>query len=554
MSAEIPQPQVPRHEDERDEEQAEAELVDFADTYLVSNPALDNQTPEVAKHDISDMDTTPSDEVVEGPYQMGNIERAAWDTREAVDSGVESVSAGLHQRFESVKGFLSRNNLDSFEGLSDHGKKIATSAYETVYKIPGINKLVAKREIAWNQMWLDKREEKLAKIEEKASTLREKVADKQTNIDTATQLRELFSASDPGAAEKFAGQIAKQERSVATITAQLERNAALAKKQREGIGTLEAKRNAVAERMIGAYDDKIDSIKYQEALVMNEAFDFKEKVAEKERALVALEARLADKEALLVTAETLIAKQRGDARVDSEKIIMSIAHEIARTKEIIEHTRLKTQIEIRGFNDDVKRHEARRTPYEERQGFFKDVVNRRNSFSPAAEQAVSPVSSEVKPIESNETTPDSDTATLDTTEPVVPPTTSEDNPAEQSADSDLDDAVRGPEANELVETVRTISQFIKGWNSYVQSSTDASIPTLDRDRIIFNIDEKSFIDDARTPGFYSGATIAPNEMAGHMLGRLKRQIKASRSFNIAAEFEKKAEATVRRYFASIENT
>ncbi len=52
------------------------------------------------------------------------------------------------------------DNRGFFGRMSERAKKIATGAYEGLYKIPIVNKMVGKLEIAYNQYWIDRHEEK----------------------------------------------------------------------------------------------------------------------------------------------------------------------------------------------------------------------------------------------------------------------------------------------------------------------------------------------------------------------------------------------------------
>jgi len=75
---------------------------------------------------------------------------------------------------ESVKKTatcLSPENQGFFSKMSENGKKIASQIYEGLYKTPGVNKVVGKLEIAYNQFWIDKHEEKVIKLKNKIDNL-----------------------------------------------------------------------------------------------------------------------------------------------------------------------------------------------------------------------------------------------------------------------------------------------------------------------------------------------------------------------------------------------
>jgi len=67
--------------------------------------------------------------------------------------------------------FLNSENQSFWGRMSEGGKKIASQAYEGLYKIPGVNRVVGKLEIAYNQFWVDRHEEKGVEFKNKMDGL-----------------------------------------------------------------------------------------------------------------------------------------------------------------------------------------------------------------------------------------------------------------------------------------------------------------------------------------------------------------------------------------------
>ena len=63
--------------------------------------------------------------------------------------------------------YLDQDNRTRFDRMSEAGQKVAAQAYEGLYKVPGVSRMVGKLEIAYNQLWLDKHEEQAVKLKNK---------------------------------------------------------------------------------------------------------------------------------------------------------------------------------------------------------------------------------------------------------------------------------------------------------------------------------------------------------------------------------------------------
>ena len=61
---------------------------------------------------------------------------------------------------ENTASVLSPENKSFFGRMSERGAKIANQAYEGLYKIPGVNRIVGRLEIAYNQFWIDRHQTK----------------------------------------------------------------------------------------------------------------------------------------------------------------------------------------------------------------------------------------------------------------------------------------------------------------------------------------------------------------------------------------------------------
>ena len=72
---------------------------------------------------------------------------------------------------KETKGCLKKENKEIFSKMSEGGKNIANQVYESLYKIPGVNRVVGKLEIAYNQFWMNKHEKKVIEFKNKMENL-----------------------------------------------------------------------------------------------------------------------------------------------------------------------------------------------------------------------------------------------------------------------------------------------------------------------------------------------------------------------------------------------
>lgn len=80
---------------------------------------------------------------------------------------VEKEKVSEKEKSERTTSVLSPENRNFFYRMSEQGKKIANQVYEGLYKIPGVSGIVGKMEIAYNQFWIDRYQEKAVKFKSK---------------------------------------------------------------------------------------------------------------------------------------------------------------------------------------------------------------------------------------------------------------------------------------------------------------------------------------------------------------------------------------------------
>jgi hypothetical protein len=154
---------------------------------------LDENSDTITKQPFSDSEQVEKDILTNNKPQEGNnmSEEELLRAEEVSDS--EQIITGTVED-ERVGPLLDQQNIGFWEKMSARGKQIISGAYEGIYKTPGVNRLVGKMEIAYNQFWIDKKENKNIELKGKldALDLRNQAIEstKEQMMQTADMLRD----------------------------------------------------------------------------------------------------------------------------------------------------------------------------------------------------------------------------------------------------------------------------------------------------------------------------------------------------------------------------
>ncbi len=83
----------------------------------------------------------------------------------------ELEKEALEKSIKDIESYLCPQNQESLKKMPAGGKKIISQIYEGLYKIPGVNRIVGKLEISYNQFWLDKHEKRAVDLKGKIDGL-----------------------------------------------------------------------------------------------------------------------------------------------------------------------------------------------------------------------------------------------------------------------------------------------------------------------------------------------------------------------------------------------
>lgn len=178
------------------------------------------------------------------------------NTNNAVEN---NISAPLPEP-ERAAPFVEKTNKGFWSKMSSGSKEIMSNAYEGIYMTPGLNKVVGKMEIAYNQFWMDIKEGKAARLKDKMDSFgaeNNSLGKAKSEITkAATMLEEIGLpgvATNLRAEKKIETQISKNENKMDKLQGRIE--------DRENRVKLFAnKRDAIADRLITHYEKKLSPI------------------------------------------------------------------------------------------------------------------------------------------------------------------------------------------------------------------------------------------------------------------------------------------------------
>lgn len=295
-------------------------------------------------------DQKPISEAIKG--QEGTLDQA-----QGGETGGETVSV------------LSPENQNFFSRMSESGKKIAHRVYQGLDKIPGVNRIVGRMEIAYNQFWIDRHQKKAVGFKSKMDGL-------DLRINALDQAKEEINSSIRNwKQQNISGVVESLELKLQDI--ERRKNGLLTKKDRAQT-QLEARdnkiklytngRDRVADRFINRYEEKLRPMEAElkrlqthrdeaDLLIAVAKARHKEKLAE-----------LDDREKEKNQLEEIL--QRAGMSKKDKAIIRQLERAIADSRERIRIERENLTGRKAGIDEKIARVDERANPYRDKREEF----------------------------------------------------------------------------------------------------------------------------------------------------------------------------------------
>jgi len=161
---------------------------------------------------------------------------------------------------EKIASNFNPENRKTFERMPEQAKNIANQVYEGLYKTPGINKIVGKLEIAYNQLWIDKHQEKAAKLKEKIDGFDLRInALNQSEKEIKLAIEDLKQQNIPGV-ESLQIKIQDIERQKEELSNKKDRVQSKFEERENKLKLYVNERDLVADRFITHYEEKLEPL------------------------------------------------------------------------------------------------------------------------------------------------------------------------------------------------------------------------------------------------------------------------------------------------------
>lgn len=158
---------------------------------------------------------------------------------------------------ENTAFVLSPENKSFFGRMSEKGAKIANQVYEGLYKIPGVNRVVGKLEIAYNQFWINRHQEKAVQFKEKMDGLDLRVGSfDQSKKEIESVIENLKSQNIPGV-ESLQIKLQDIDRQKAGLLNEKDRAQSKFEVRDNKLKLYTNERDRVADKLIGHYEEKL---------------------------------------------------------------------------------------------------------------------------------------------------------------------------------------------------------------------------------------------------------------------------------------------------------
>lgn len=175
---------------------------------------------------------------------------------EKVEGGVKQESS--QEATENTADFLSSENQGFFHKMSEGGKKLAGQAYEGLYKIPGVNRIVGKIEIAYNQFWVDRHEEKAVGFKSKMDGLNLKVGAFDQSKKEIESLVENFKKQGVPGVESLSLKLKDIDQQKMDLLNQKDKAQSKFEARENKMKLYTNERDRVADKLISRYNEKLE--------------------------------------------------------------------------------------------------------------------------------------------------------------------------------------------------------------------------------------------------------------------------------------------------------
>lgn len=224
---------------------------------IVTPLAYGNPNPEKATKQAEPKPETRREATLD---EVIDDENPIIETEEIEAEEVETKNNETPEKINDSGVFIMPKNRTFFDKMSSKGKSILKSIYRGVDVVSGTKRVVAQMGIAYNQHWINKKEEKAVDLKSDLDSINIAMqTSEKAKINMLTIMENLKRAGNPGY-EAIGLEIKKIEREEAKMTNKKDRLQSRIEMRQNKINIFTNKRDQIADKMINNYEKKLSPI------------------------------------------------------------------------------------------------------------------------------------------------------------------------------------------------------------------------------------------------------------------------------------------------------
>lgn len=196
--------------------------------------------------------------------------------------GVDESPEAVAERNRVVEGSLSPENKGFFSNLGEKAKKLAGWAWESMNKVPGVNKIIGKVQIAYHSFWMGRHEEKNKGYAETVSKTEDELHAIEKSFSEITKALEALKTESGSNLTSVEEKLAKIGADRDSLKIKRDYFDAKLYEGNEKMKGYMDSRDKVVDRLAGQYDEKLKPLEGQmeELTTAEDELDMFEAVAE----------------------------------------------------------------------------------------------------------------------------------------------------------------------------------------------------------------------------------------------------------------------------------
>ncbi len=166
------------------------------------------------------------------------------------------------KNIENTASVLSSENQNFFRRMSDKGREIVGHVYQRLHNVPVVDRTIAKMEVAYNQAWADRNEEKAVRQKEKVDSYNSRIeslnlAEKHMN----SLVERMKTEGRP--TERMELEIKKLEREKEKLAYKKDKAETKLEERSERVKKYSERRDGAADKVIDSFNEKLKPIEQE---------------------------------------------------------------------------------------------------------------------------------------------------------------------------------------------------------------------------------------------------------------------------------------------------